>query len=116
MMIAYYTTITILIAGVSVYLVWPWIEEGPEDLALRDQDNPLPKLRELYQEKEFLMTHLKDLELDWQMGKLTDVDHQNLKNDVLTKSLELEDELNEFEKHSWVLNRIQQDQQEKQHS
>lgn len=107
MMAVYYSLVLIALVSALLFLIWPWIEESHFDRSLRHSKNPLPELNDLFQQKEFTLEHLKDLELDHQMGKLIPEDYAQLKSQVLHQSLSIERAIEKFEKANPTMQEIE---------
>lgn len=77
--------------AVVLYVAWPLFQEGTtsnEDLEPRD-------LERLEEKKELLVTDLKDVEMDFRMGKLSNEDYERLKGELEHRAIAV---LQEIEK------------------
>ena len=68
----------ILFIGVVLYVAYPLFldpeEDGQDDLKSADRERVL-------EEKENVLANLKDIEIDYQMGKLSQEDYEELKSE-----------------------------------
>lgn len=64
--------IALLISGVAILAVaWPLLKKGPTSVLVEDD-----RLVELLHRKDQVMISIKDLEFDYQVGKLSEEDYQ----------------------------------------
>lgn len=74
---------SVLIALV-LFVAWPLLKEGmPEELVGEPTDFEVA-----VDEKEAALSNLKDVEMDYRMGKLSDEDYQDLKADLEVRAVE----------------------------
>lgn len=74
---------SVLIALV-MFVAWPLLKEGqPEETVGEPTD-----LEVAVDEKDAALANLKDVEMDYRMGKLSDEDYQNLKADLELRAVE----------------------------
>ncbi len=68
----------LLFIGVVLYITYPLLQEEKEESAPEDEVTDREKA---LQEKEDIMESLKDIDMDFRMGKLSTQDYQALKRD-----------------------------------
>lgn len=68
----------VLFVALLIYVAYPLLREGAEGVV----DETLRNERErLLAEKEEILAGLKDIEMDYRMGKLSDEDYKNIRTD-----------------------------------
>ncbi len=87
----------ILFIGAVLYIAYPLLQEEKHESApegeLTDQDKAL-------KEKEDIIESLKDIEMDFRMGKLSTQDYQSLKLDFEQRAVEIFQRVQSFEAES----------------
>ena len=83
-----------LFIGAVLYVAYPLLVEGreripPEEGAEREQT---------FLEKEEIVDALKDIEMDFRMGKLSDSDYRSLKRDFERRAVEVFQRLESLER------------------
>jgi len=68
----------ILFIGAVLYIAYPLLKEEKNEPAPEDETTDREKL---LNEKEDVIESLKDIEMDFRMGKLSTLDYQSLKSD-----------------------------------
>ena len=84
----------LLFIGAVLYIAYPLFSESgeripPEERAEREQT---------FQEKEEIVDALKDIEMDFRMGKLSDSDYRLLKGDFERQAVEVFQRLESLER------------------
>ncbi len=74
----------ILFIGVVLYVAYPLFLEPEEDV--RKDPRSLDR-EQLLEEKENLVANLKDIEMDYRMGKLSQEDYEQLKSDFELRAM-----------------------------
>lgn len=73
----------LLLIGLVLYVAWP---------LLKDQSEPDPveesELEKAQEVKEMAISDLKDIEMDFRMGKLSDEDYQRLRQEFEVRAVE----------------------------
>jgi hypothetical protein len=83
----------ILFIGVVLYVAYPLFSEPEEDV--REDPRNLDREQAL-EEKENLVANLKDIEMDYQMGKLSEKDYELLKSDFEGQAVGVFDRLEQL--------------------
>ena len=83
----------ILFIGVVLYVAYPLFSELEEDV--REDPRNLDREQAL-EEKENLVANLKDIEMDYQMGKLSEKDYEQLKSDFESQAVGVFDRLEQL--------------------
>ena len=76
----------VLFIAVVIYVAYPLVKEEEGSLA-RERDNL--EREKLLEEKEEAIANLKDIEMDYRMGKLSQGDYENLKLDFEQRAVEV---------------------------
>ncbi len=105
-MTALITVVALLIASLFFFILLPFFLWAP---AHESATQRWLRYQKLYQEKQRLLEHLKDIELDHQLDKLNDQDHDGLRQSSLLELTKLYQEIEDFEKSDPVLLRIEKD-------
>ncbi len=67
----------LVLVALILYVAWPLLREKAEDYVLDD-----PTEHDLaFEEKENAIASLKDIEMDFRMGKLSEEDYERLKSE-----------------------------------
>lgn len=77
----------LLMIAAILYTAWPLLEEAPKQRASRRVQGS--REEKLLEEKEIVITNLKDVEMDYRMGKLSSEDYESLKTDLENRAVEL---------------------------
>ena len=85
----------ILLIAAVIYVAYPLLKEEPE--AEQVQDASVERERWLA-EKEEILSALKDIEMDFRMGKLSQEDYDNLKADFERRAVAVFQQLEKIEK------------------
>lgn len=83
----------ILFIGVVLYVAYPLFSEPEKDV--REDPRNLDREQAL-EEKENLVANLKDIEMDYQMGKLSEKDYELLKSDFEGQAVGVFDRLEQL--------------------
>jgi len=75
----------ILFIGAVLYIAYPLLQEGKKEPAPYDEATDEEKA---LQEKEEIIGSLKDIDMDFRMGKLSAEDYQSLKHDFERRAVE----------------------------
>lgn len=84
----------ILLIAVVLYIAYPLLKEEGE--AAEGERESTEKER-LMEQKEDVIANLKDLEMDYRMGKLSDEDYRELKLDLERRAVEAFQEIEMLE-------------------
>lgn len=84
----------ILLIAVVLYIAYPLLKEEKE--AAERQRASTEKER-LMEQKEDVIANLKDIEMDYRMGKLSDEDYRELKLDFERRAVEAFQEIERLE-------------------
>ena len=82
----------VLIAAV-LYVAWPLLQEGVESLPVE-----CTELEIALEEKDTAISNLKDIEMDYRMGKLSGEDYQNLREDLEARAVAALQKLEQVER------------------
>ncbi len=74
----------ILFIGVVLYVAYPLFSEPEPDV--REDPRNLDR-EQVLEEKENLVANLKDIEMDYRMGKLSEEDYEQLKSDFELRAM-----------------------------
>lgn len=84
----------LVLVALVVYVAWPLLKEKAEDYEVDD-----PTERDLaFEEKENAIASLKDIEMDFRMGKLSEEDYQTLKSEWEVRAVDALKKLESLEK------------------
>ncbi len=83
----------ILFIAVVLYVAYPLFSEPEEDV--REDPRNLDREQAL-EEKENLVANLKDIEMDFRMGKLSQEDYEQLKSDFELRAVEIFERLEQL--------------------
>ncbi len=75
----------LLFIGVVLYITYPLLQEEKEESAPEDEVTDREKA---LREKEDIIESLKDIDMDFRMGKLSTQDYQALKRDFEQRAVE----------------------------
>jgi hypothetical protein len=99
-------TLTAMILFVCLFVIfWPLIEYKPVAQAPR---TTLREFERLLFEKERYLLNLKDLEMDRNMGKMSEDDYQNLRTQLLSEAAAIYSALEKLEKKP-LFHKIEED-------
>lgn len=76
----------ILFIGAVLYIAYPLLQEERKEPAPEDEVSDEEKA---LQEKEEIIESLKDIDMDFRMGKLSTQDYQSLKSDFEQRAVEI---------------------------
>ena len=76
----------ILFIGTILYIAYPLLREEKKESAPEDEATDQEKA---LQEKEDIIESLKDIDMDFRMGKLSTQDYQSLKRDFEQRAVEI---------------------------
>jgi len=76
----------ILFIGAVLYIAYPLLKDEIREPVPEDETTDQEKL---LQEKEDIIESLKDIEMDFRMGKLSTLDHQSLKSDFEQRAVKI---------------------------
>ena len=76
----------ILFIGAVLYIAYPLLTEGEVDQAPEEETR---HRRKALQEKEEIIETLKDIDMDFRMGKLSTQDYHSLKSDFEQRAVEV---------------------------
>lgn len=82
--------------GIVLYIAWPLLQES----SATSEDLEPGELERLEERKEQLVADLKDVEMDFRMGKLSNEDYERLKGDLEYKAIEILQEIEKTQKNS----------------
>ena len=85
----------IILITLVLFVAWPLLVNKTEIAAIRRSE-----LEKTLEEKEVLIATLKDIEMDYRMGKLSDEDYQILKEDFETRAVRALQQLDILEKEN----------------
>ena len=83
----------IILITLVLFVAWPLLTNKKEAAAVRRSEVELA-----LEEKEILIGTLKDIEMDYRMGKLSDEDYQHLKDDFESRAVKSLQRLETLEK------------------
>ena len=83
----------IILISVVIFIAWPLIQEGEANLCQEES-----QLVSAIAEKEAVLMGLKDLEMDFRMGKLSEEDYQNSREELETRALQAIEHVESLEK------------------
>lgn len=109
MLIAFYSAIVLVSLGSAVFIFWPWIEAQAKIKRQSVGFDSLDQYQNLVHESENHFETLRDLELDYQMEKLSDEDYQSLKSETVQKLAVLLQEIQQLEKSDSFFQSVEQD-------
>jgi hypothetical protein len=101
-----------LILFVVLFLIWPLLESKASETQGFNSKS-FEDYRQLFHEREALLESLKDLEVDFQTGKISEQDRQPLKQDLSAKLMNVLHEIERIEKSESFFLRIQKDLKER---
>jgi len=84
----------ILFVAAVLYVAYPLLKEAAEDPAARQQTEREKRLAD----KDDLIDNLRDVEMDYRMGKLSQDDYQLLKVEYEQRAVEVFEKLQSLEK------------------
>ncbi|NPA90505.1 MAG: zinc-ribbon domain-containing protein [Chloroflexi bacterium] len=84
-------------AGLFIFIIQP-IWEGSALLAKEDIPLPVDDLDELYAKRDAIYEAIKELELDYQVGKLSEEDYKRFSADLKRQAAEILKRIDEFPK------------------
>ena len=87
----------LLFIGVVLYITYPLLQEEKEESAPEDEVTDREKA---LQEKEDIIESLKDIDMDFRMGKLSTQDYQALKRDFEQRAVESFQRVQSFQAES----------------
>lgn len=76
----------LLLIGAVLYIAWPLMKD---EKVSREDQSAQALLEEAIEEKNEVISALKDIEMDYRMGKLSPDDYQNLKSDFEFRAVKL---------------------------
>ena len=76
----------IFFIGAVLYIAYPLLKDEIREPAPEDETTDQEKL---LQEKEDIIESLKDIEMDFRMGKLSTLDYQSLKSDLEQRAVKI---------------------------
>jgi len=76
----------ILFIGAILYIAYPLLQEAKKESASEDEATDQEKAQ---REKEDIIESLKDIDMDFRMGKLSTQDYQSLKRDFEQRAVEI---------------------------
>lgn len=80
--------------AVVLYVAWPLFQERLAE----DGDSESGNLEVLEEKKELLVADLKDVEMDYRMGKLSSEDYERLKGDLEHRAMTVLQEIDKTQK------------------
>lgn len=83
----------VILISVVIFIAWPLIQEGKANLSQEESH-----LVSAIAEKEAVLMGLKDLEMDFRMGKLSEEDYQNSREELETRALQAIEYVESLEK------------------
>jgi hypothetical protein len=83
----------IILIALVLFVAWPLLTTKKEAATVRRSEFEIA-----LEEKESLIATLKDIEMDYRMGKLSDVDYQHLKDDFESRAVKSLQRLETLEK------------------
>ena len=83
----------LVLISVVIFIVWPLLKEHQEESFEGES-----LLESAVYEKDLLLTSLKDLEMDFRMGKLSEEDYQTSKLDLEARALKAIDHVESLQK------------------
>ena len=84
----------ILFIAAAIYIAYPLLKEKQED---RGEEIEKTERQRLMEAKEEVISNLKDIEMDYRMGKLSQDDYQNLKLDFEHQAMKVFQQLESLE-------------------
>jgi hypothetical protein len=104
--------ISCLLLFLILFMVWPWLESQPA----ATQGGSLKTFedyRQLFNEREALLESLKDLEVDFQTGKLSPEDRESLQYSLSEKLMVILKQIENLEGSDPFLVAVQEDLKER---
>ena len=77
--------VPVVLIGLVLYVAWPLVKEGDPEPATVEEMTELDVALEV---KENALANLKDIEMDFRMGKLSQDDYERLKEDWEAQAVE----------------------------
>ena len=87
----------VLFIGAVLYVAYPLLKDTAES---RTQEKKATEQEQIVQQKEEIIEILKDIDMDFRMGKLSQQDYQSLKRDFEQRAVEVFQQLESLEKES----------------
>lgn len=84
----------VLFIVVVLYVAWPLLKESPDP----EEESDATELEVVTEAKDLVIANLKDLEMDYRMGKLAPEDYDRLRSGFEQETLELYSRLDALEK------------------
>jgi predicted RNA-binding Zn-ribbon protein involved in translation (DUF1610 family) len=94
--------VILLSIGVIGYVAYPLIFKREENLSWTDSSSAVSySLRELQRKKETIYLAIKELDFDYKMGKLSEGDYQQLRQQLKTDATLILQQIDELEKNRY---------------
>ncbi len=87
----------VLFIGAVLYVAYPLLNDS---VGARTQEKKATEQQRVFQQKEEMIEILKDIDMDFRMGKLSQQDYQSLKLDFEQRAVEIFQRLESLEKES----------------
>ncbi len=104
------TAVFCLLLFMVLFLIWPWLET-PREFQASGVWSGFSNYQHLFQEKDALLESLKDIEVDFQMGKLSEQDRVELRRDLSNKLMICLRKIEEIESKEVFFRQIKEDLQ-----
>jgi hypothetical protein len=72
----------LVLIAVVIYVAWPLLQEKREFLPREGTELEIAR-----EEKDNVISNLKDIEMDFRMGKLSEEDYENLREDFRQRAI-----------------------------
>ncbi len=83
----------LVLIGLVLYVAWPLLKEDTESAASGDSE-----LEQALEQKEQALADLKDIEMDFRMGKLSEEDYQRLRQEFELRAIRALDRVDALQK------------------
>ncbi|GAB4110279.1 MAG: hypothetical protein Kow001_11010 [Acidobacteriota bacterium] len=85
----------LVLIGLVLYVAWPLLRDQPESAPSEESE-----LEKALDQKEQALSDLKDIEMDFRMGKLSAEDYQRLRQEFEARAIQALERVDSLEKRA----------------
>jgi hypothetical protein len=85
----------LVLIGLVLYVAWPLLKDKPESAPSEESE-----LEKALDQKEQALSDLKDIEMDFRMGKLSAEDYQRLRQEFEARAIQALERVDSLEKRA----------------
>lgn len=108
MILSLVASILCVLAFIAFFVLWPWFFKNNSSVGVQSHQS-FEAYRRYYQTRDALMESMKDLEIDFQMGKLSREDHAELKGQLAQQLVKCAEQIHQLEKADPFFQAIESD-------